>query len=259
MTAPRHREYIQCSVVFSSGVRCDRNVEARGFCHACFEYARRTGKSPNGRRSNLRHTDEPRCCVVFSTGVVCGKRLEVRKFGGVCKSCNRWSNSNGGATPHGRTPAATKAQRAEDFRIMVESLGGTVFGRYAGTRPPVHVVCRKGHDCYPKPVDVLRGSGFCAQCVGKTHDVFYVVCGNGLVKPGITSGNPDGRLRDHAGRYGLTERALVHTSLPEGDARWAESEVLSQLKSLGAKPVYGREFFGEEWTCTVLQLAAWYL
>ncbi len=146
-----------------------------------------------------------------------------------------------------------------NFRVTVGLLGGVVVGVYLKSGSPVHVICRNGHDCYPTPNNIQRGAGFCAPCAGRKHDVYYVVAGNGMVKPGITSGNPNARLRQHASSHGLIRQLLVLEGLPEGDARWAEAEVLSQLKDLGATPVHGREFFGEEWTDTVLQLTGWYL
>lgn len=251
-----------CYVVFQGGARCIRTVEAHGLCHTCNAYRYRTGKDPDGRRANFKHSDNPICSVVFASGAACGRKVEVQKFNGVCKGCNSWSLRNGNTTPHGRNGASTAdrdARNADKFRAAVEAMGGTVVGSYAGTRPKVHVVCRNGHDCHPQPVDVMRGTGFCLKCRGQIHDAYYVVAGNGLVKPGITSGDPGGRLRDHAWRYGLTERLVVHTGLPDGVARWAEVEILAQLKELGAVPTRGHEFFGEEWTDSVLQLVDWYL
>jgi hypothetical protein len=72
--------------------------------------------------------------------------------------------------------------------------------------------------------------------------VFYVVTGAGVVKFGVTSGDPRPRLRNHAAR-GYTDVIRLAAGLPGTVALDAEDAVKSALTMAGEKPVRGREYF----------------
>ncbi|MBT3161524.1 hypothetical protein HTV80_00145 [Streptomyces sp. Vc74B-19] len=50
------------------------------------------------------------------------------------------------------------------FRARVASLGGTVVGAYVNNRTPVKLLCSEGHECQPRPGNVMLRSGFCRIC-----------------------------------------------------------------------------------------------
>ncbi|MET7847634.1 hypothetical protein ABZT48_05190 [Streptomyces avermitilis] len=82
----------------------------------------------------------------------------------------------------------------------------------------------------------------------KPKDVFYVVTGKDRVtgKPGvkfgISNGDGEGRLSQHA-RDGYSTRHRLFTGLPKGVARAAENGMLARLKGAGHRPLHGREYY----------------
>lgn len=131
------------------------------------------------------------------------------------------------------------------FRAAVAAQGGTVLeGRWLGDHSPHRVRCAVGHEVAPYPNSVKQGTGICRVCAGKTWDAFYVVRhpSAGVVKFGITSGDPRPRLGDHAGE-GFTERVRLSTSLPGTTALDLERELKAVLRAAGVRPVRGCEYF----------------
>lgn len=177
------------------------------------------------------------CSVTFDEGTRCTRMAITRKFGGLCNTCNRWSLTHDGRNPNGRHLRIPK--RGRQCSLCTDPL-------YCAD------VCVKHYNRYLRHGDPTA-------LTGPPHDVFYVVRGCGMVKLGITSGNPGKRLGAHARENGLTEQLLVLTGLPDGDARWAEVETLSVLASLGAVPVKGREYFSDGWAPAVLDTVGWFL
>jgi hypothetical protein len=54
------------------------------------------------------------------------------------------------------------------FRECIEILGGTcAYDSWQGVKKPHKVICGQGHECNPRPNNVLNGQGFCSKCVGR--------------------------------------------------------------------------------------------
>ena len=118
-------------------------------------------------------------------------------------------------------------------------------GPYTTNNGLVHVICKNGHDCWPRPSSLTIGQGLCAQCAGREWDVFYVVVSSlqRRVKFGITSGDPRARLGNHR-RAGYTEVVRV---LPERPgAALLERHVRATLRDADIFPLHGREYFDLE-------------
>ncbi len=148
---------------------------------------------------------------------------------GVCSTCAR-NNTN-----------AAEAL----FRTRVLSSGATLLeSAWLGTKKKHQVRCAEGHVVDTYPTNVLRGRGICHVCAGKVWDAFYVVFNpvSGVLKFGITSGDPKPRLADHCSD-GFTEVVRVFTDLPGGEARGLERELMTLLRCAGVEPVRGREYF----------------
>ncbi|MFB9603877.1 hypothetical protein ACFFTQ_12935 [Streptomyces roseofulvus] len=150
---------------------------------------------------------------------------------GVCRTCV------------GQDPA--DAQRR--FRERVAELGGEVVGPYADTKTPVELRCAEGHPCSPTPSNVLRGSGLCNRCRGKSWNILYVVQDPkiGTVKFGVTSGDPGIRLDVHR-RDNLTEVHRLREALPNTVAPDLERALKAVLRARGHRPVRGVEYFARE-------------
>lgn len=157
----------------------------------------------------------------------------IRRGTGICWECGRkrgWGK---------RAPAVFNRFKAE-----VERHGGQVLeASWLGGQTPHRVRCAEGHTANPRPNNVLTGRGICAKCAGRAWDAFYVVRHrDGVVKFGITSGNPKSRLDDHK-RDGFVTRVVVRTGLPDGVARSVETELMRRLRAHGIDPIRGREYF----------------
>jgi hypothetical protein len=135
-------------------------------------------------------------------------------------------------------PAVAKAE----FIQRVTTLGGTVLGKYIGSNAPVHVRCSTGHDCYPIPSNIRRGQGICRLCKGKVWDVFYLMAGKYSFKLGITSGDPNGRIRDHRSN-GYTKLVLLFAKLPGTVAKDLEDKLKRDLKVSCYPPIERNEIF----------------
>lgn len=147
---------------------------------------------------------------------------------GICGICAR------------NAPGVSEAE----FRRAVADMGGQVLGPFVGVSDPILVRCPQGHKGYPRPADVLRGTGICNACHGKTWDVFYTVVNDEIdvLKFGITSGDPRFRLNSHRSD-GFHRVVRLHTKLPEGVARELENTVIACLRDARERPVRGREYF----------------
>jgi hypothetical protein len=151
----------------------------------------------------------------------------------------------------GIDPAACETS----FRARLAELGATpLYEEWLGSGQPHRVRCSAGHDCRPRPGDVLQGSGICRICRGALWDVFYVAVSAEAVKFGITSGDPRPRLRAHA-RAGFTEVVRLAAGLPGSIAPDAERAVRAALALAGEKAVQGREYFDISCLAIVLDVA----
>ncbi|MGY5034357.1 hypothetical protein ACWC9U_26570 [Streptomyces sp. 900116325] len=142
------------------------------------------------------------------------------------------------------------------FRARVEELGGMVLeSAWKGALAAHRIRCRDGHVSTPYPNAVKRGVGICGVCAGKTCDVVYVVRDevNGVIKFGITSGDPRPRLGHHA-RDGFDQVVRLHAGLPADAAPELETMIGAAPLDAGEAPVRGREYFSERSLPVVLDL-----
>jgi hypothetical protein len=154
----------------------------------------------------------------------------------------------------GRDPAVIDAA----FRARLAELGATpIYDEYRGVEHALHVRCKAGHDCYPKPHYVLSGDGLCRLCARTEFDAFYVVTGNSVVKFGVTTGNGKQRLLAHA-KDGYGDVVRLVTGLPGTLALDTENAVKGALSLAREAPVRGREYFDVSCLALVLDIAdAW--
>lgn len=135
-----------------------------------------------------------------------------------------------------------------DFRARLVELGATLLEEsWKGNQKPHRVLCSKGHECSPAPNNLKSGQGLCLKCTWSSQDILYLVrdSSRGWLKFGITSTDPRPRLGAHA-TEGFTEVLLLRKRLPAGVAHSVEQALIRALKDQGAKPVRGREYFGQE-------------
>lgn len=164
---------------------------------------------------------------------------DVQQGDGICWACS------------GHNPAVAEAA----FLARLEALGATpLYEKWLGVNASHHVRCKAGHDCYPSPGRLKRGSGICRYCHGGGWDVFYVVTSGPVVKFGITSGDPGSRLRDHA-LNGFTEVLRTAAGLPGTVALDTERAVKAALAMAGETPVRGREYFDASCLALILDIA----
>lgn len=145
-----------------------------------------------------------------------------------------------------RTCAGNDTRVAEAaFRTRLAEVGATLLElKWLGAKTPHRTRCAQGHECRPRPHGVLQGEGICRVCAGKIWDVFYVVAGrsNGIVKFGITSGDPRPRLSRHTSA-GLGDVVRLIEGMPGDLAPQLERCVLAALRDVGERPVRGAEYF----------------
>ncbi|MFH8575417.1 hypothetical protein [Streptomyces zaomyceticus] len=145
---------------------------------------------------------------------------------------------------------------ADTFFARLDDLGVKLHERrYLGAITPHPAICRKGHACAPRPSDISRGRGACGACKGRIWDAIYVVHDptRGIVKPGITSGDPRPRLSDHE-RAGFNRLVCVYTGLADRAAFELERKILVTLDAAGIKPVQGFEYFPDDALPIILDL-----
>jgi hypothetical protein len=141
------------------------------------------------------------------------------------------------------------------FRARLRELGAEpMFDEYLGRSRPHAVRCAAGHDCRPRPGDVMQGHDVCRKCSHREWDAFYVVASPDSVKFGVTSGDPRRRLNDHAAK-GYGEVVRLVTDLPGMVAHDAEIAIRAALESAGEMPIRGREYFGRSCLALVLDVA----
>lgn len=142
----------------------------------------------------------------------------------------------------------------QEFRARVAELGGTILEpEYLGANVPHRIRCAEGHEGSPRPTHVQSGEGICRRCAGKAWDAFYVVANTeaGLIKFGITSGDPRPRLARHA-KDGFKHVLRTLTGLPGSVAPDLERSVMATLRLAGDAPVRGREYYNDRVTAVVL-------
>jgi hypothetical protein len=123
-------------------------------------------------------------------------------------------------------------------------MGAQLLEPYRNTRVPHRVRCAAGHECLPRPGDVLNGNGVCRVCAGMVWDTFYVVTSGGgeRLKFGISSHGGKARLADHRGAgYRTVVRVLA--GLPGATAPHIERATLGALHLAGYTPIRGREYY----------------
>lgn len=178
--------------------------------------------------------------VRCASGHDCYPRPDSVNHGsGICRTCA------------GRDSAATEAR----FRARLAELGATpLYENWENSNRPHLVRCSKGHQVSPRPSDVLHGHDVCRKCAHRQWDAFYVVTSTTTVKFGVTSGDPQRRLRDHAAK-GLDRVVRLAIGLPGSEAHAAEIAVRSALKLAGEQPIRGREYFDIACLALVLDVA----
>lgn len=163
----------------------------------------------------------------------------VRKGIGICRTC--------AGTDSRAAEAAFRARLAELGAVMLEPT-------WLGSDVPHRVQCAAGHECAPRPGNVRQGGGLCRVCVGRIWDALYVVADDlGVVKFGVTSGDPRPRLRAHE-KVGLDQVVRLFTGLPEGVAHELETNIRATLRDAREEPVRGREYFPDRVLPLILDL-----
>lgn len=141
-----------------------------------------------------------------------------------------------------------------EFKDRVTAQGGEVLATaWKGKDAPHAIRCGRGHVGHPTPNSIRKGNGICHTCAHRVWDAFYVVRHPraNTLKFGITSGDPRARLADHA-RDGFTEVLRCSASLPTGEAKALEDELMTLLRCAGVRPVRGREYFSDAVSAVVL-------
>lgn len=155
-------------------------------------------------------------------------------------------------------PCSKGTHAAEiDFRAKLAAVGGTLLeAKWLGSNTPHRVMCDAGHITRRTPQVVRRGSK-CRLC-GRSRrdwDVFYVVADDkeGIVKFGVTSGDPRPRLGAHRAS-GLDRVVRLLTNLPIDVAPDLERATKAALRLARERPLRGREYFGAHVLGTVLDI-----
>lgn len=143
------------------------------------------------------------------------------------------------------------------FHERVENLGGTVLGKWINALTPTHVICRNGHDCYPRPGNIKQGRGICRFCSNKTWDIFYIVVNKNLniLKIGITSGDPRPRLLNHKSN-GYEDIILI---VNNPNAHDLENFILRSLRANKYSPSIRNEYFDLKYINSIYaSIEEWY-
>jgi hypothetical protein len=168
--------------------------------------------------------------VICRAGHECWPRPSgIQRGGGPCNICA------------GNDPTTVEAACKE----RLAELGATpAWTEWHGAANPHKIICKNGHECWPTPNAIQQGRGPCRFCMGKEWDVFYVVINDtlGIVKFGITSGDPAHRLKTHR-RSGYRRAIFLTTRI---EALPVEDRTRVALAKRGYQPVQGREYFALE-------------
>lgn len=243
-----HRYHVRCSAGHDCYPMPNTVQQGGGICRTC------AGLDPATAEAAFRARLAELGAVLLEPYINSSSRHRVRCAAG--HDCDPWPDG----LRQGRGPCRICAKRDPQtteaaFRNRLAELGATpLYGEYQGNKHRHHVRCQNGHDCYPRPNDVLSGDGICRMCAGKRWDVFYVVTSADGVKFGVTSGSPQRRLRNHAAR-GYTEVARLVTGLPGTVAPDTETAIVAALALAGEKPIRGREYFALDCLALILDVA----
>jgi hypothetical protein len=228
-------------------VRCSNGHESRprpagvltghGICRACF------GRDPAVSEAKFRRRLAELGAVPLGPYVNSTTPVEVRCAGGhKCWPAPSHVNQGGGfcRVCAGQDPAVAEAK----LRARLAELRAELVSPYVNTDTPVLVRCAAGHECWPKPTNIMQGQGVCNKCAHAEWTVFYVVTAEsaGRVKFGISSLGGMSRLAVHrSAGYNTVVRLL--TGLPGDVAPELERDVQATLALAGLQPVKGREYF----------------
>lgn len=141
---------------------------------------------------------------------------------------------------------------AEAFRARLAELGAIpLFGSYQSNNQPHHVRCSRGHDCWPRPHDVMRGRGICRTCARRDPAVAEAEFRARLAAIGATSAFETwlGAARPHhviceAGHDSWTTPSNVRKgdgvcrTCAGNDTRAAEAAFRDRVRELGGTPLY---------------------
>jgi hypothetical protein len=240
---------VRCAAGHDCGPRPGDVAQGDGICRTC------AGKDSATAEARFRRLLEDLGAVpLYGKWLGSDKRHRVRCAGGhECKPVPSAARRWGTICPvcSGKDPAASEAKSLS----RLKDLGAVpLYETWRGTHEPHRVRCSGGHDCAPSPSDVLQGHGVCRYCVGKDWDAFYVVTSGQVVKFGVTSGNPNPRIRAHANQ-GYSSIVRLATGLPGTRAPDTERAVMAALALSGEKPVRGREYFDISCLALILDVA----
>jgi hypothetical protein len=96
--------------------------------------------------------------------------------------CNMIAGHGICVTCAGNDPKVGEAR----FRTRLDEVGATLLEPYHGSGVPHRVRCAAGHECRPRPGDVLRGGGVCRTCAGQDPAVAEARFRTRLAKLGAT-------------------------------------------------------------------------
>ncbi|WP_329356704.1 hypothetical protein [Streptomyces anulatus] len=153
-----------------------------------------------------------------------------------------------------QTPKLVEFRRRarEENAMILDSMSDRVL-------QTVRLCCVAGHLTSVSINNGLKRALLCVRCAGAgirpEPTVYYVVAGEAMVKPGISSGDGRGRLDTHRSQHSLGQVRRLITDLPVGAALNVERHVLSGLAGQGIRPVMGFEFFDAVHIDRVLELA----
>ena len=242
---------VRCKAGHLAMPRPDNVKKGRGICRYCAGQGTTTEQAAENFRSAVADqggevlepvwlgADTPhriRCAEGHETTV---RPTHVQQGRGICRFC----------------AGRDSGQAWKGFRSAVADQGGEVLEPvWLGNNTPHRVRCAEGHETTVQPGHVQQGHGICRYCAGKVWDAFYIVANddNGVIKFGITSGDPRPRLRNHRAD-GFERVILVRADFPE--ARDLETRVIRALDDAGEHPVRGREYFPARVLATVLDVA----
>lgn len=81
----------------------------------------------------------------------------------------------------------TDPEKAElHFIAKIKELGGKILSTYNGSTTPVLCLCPNGHQCSPRPENIIQGQGMCLQCVTMNNNS-ETKFGSLLEKMGLTN------------------------------------------------------------------------